>query len=309
MAVMPLFRPPSHKGGLFLPAKLKLLLSMVIFGTIGLLVRFIALSSQETALFRAVIAFLLLLVFRLFFQKEKQQLPQKKLLLLLIFSGAALGLNWVFLFEAYRYTSLSLATLSYYFAPVLVMLFSPFLFHEKTSPLQWACLLCSVFGLVLILISPDTWSGQSHSTGIFFGLTAAVFYAAVVLMNKAMKQLQALDRTFFQFFASLFVLLPYVVATGGFQIQTLPTSGLLALLVLGLLHTGVAYLLYFSSLSAVTGQEAALFSYVDPAIAIFLSIFLLHEPTSLFQLAGGCCILGATLVHELFSAKRQQSPS
>ena len=286
-------------------AKLKLLFAMVIFGTIGVFVRFILLPSQETAFYRALIAFVLLFAVRLLTQKEKKQALTKKQLLLLFCSGAALGLNWVFLFEAYRYTSLSLATLTYYFAPVIVMLLSPLLFREKTTRTQWICLLFSIGGLLLILASKDTLSGQNHTTGIICGFSAAVFYAIVILMNKSMHDLQSFDRTIFQFLFSIFILLPYVFFTGGFHITSLSGGGLLALLVLGLVHTGLAYVLYFSSLASVSGQEAALFSYVDPAITIFISIFFLHEPTSFLQILGGVCILGATLFHELYSLSKK----
>lgn len=280
-------------------AKLSLIVSMIIFGTIGLFVRNIDLSSGELALYRALLAILLI---GLYLMLSKQKIPFadiKKEIPLLLFSGMAMGINWILLFEAYRYTTVSVATLSYYFAPVIVILVCPFLFHEKMTLKQIICFIMSSVGLVLITGIGSLDGNQNHLLGILYGLGAAVFYATVILLNKFIKNVSGIFRTFLQFIAAAIILIPYVLFTGGFHFASLSGQGLLFLLIVGLLHTGITYCLYFSSLKELPGQKAAILSYIDPLVAVLISVILLNEPMTVPQIIGGLLILGFTLWNEI----------
>lgn len=285
-------------------ARLSLILAMAIFGTIGLFVRSISVSSAELALYRAVIAAILLSGYflvtktRLNLQSIRKELP------LLLLSGMAMGVNWILLFEAYKYTTVSVATLSYYFAPVIVTVACPLLFKEKMGPVQWVCFAMSTLGLALITGVGDLASGSSHLTGVAFGLGAAVFYATVMLLNKRIKGVTGLQRTYLQFLAAIVILLPYVLATGGFTLGTLDGAGWVNLMIVGCIHTGFAYCLYFPSLKELPGQETAILSYIDPLLACVLSVALLGESMTPVQLIGGALILGFTLLNELKPAKQ-----
>ncbi len=272
--------------------------SMVIFGTLGPFVRHIHLPSAELALYRAVMAAALIGVFLLI---RRQKLPLqniKKALVLLLFSGASLGINWILLFEAYKYTTVSTATLSYYFAPVIVTAVSPPLFRERLTVKQLICFVMSTLGLTLIT-GAGSLTGGRDLIGILFGLGAAVFYAAVVLLNKFIREVSGLHRTFLQFLAAIAVLLPYVAFTGGTNLGGLDGIGWASLLTVGILHTGAAYCLYFSSLKTLPGQKAAILSYIDPLVAVLVSVTVLAEPLTLSQAMGGMLILGFTLWNEL----------
>ena len=280
-------------------ARWMLVVSMVIFGTLAPFVRQISVSSGELALYRAVMAAILIGVFLLV---TKQKIPFasiKKELVLLLLSGMAMGFNWILLFEAYRYTTVSVATLSYYFAPVLVTLACPILFREKLTKKQILCFLGSTVGLVLITGIGDLNGGSSHLTGILFGLGAAVLYATVVLLNKFIKNVEGIHRTFLQFLAAILVLVPYVAMTSGVTLEQMNGIGWGCLLVVGLIHTGVTYCMYFSSLNHLSGQKAAILSYLDPLVAVVISVTLLQEPLTLVQGVGGLLILGFTLWNEL----------
>jgi len=277
--------------------------SMTIFGTIGLFVRNIPLPSGEIALYRAVMAAVLIGLVLLI---TKQKIPFraiKKELPLLVISGMAMGINWVLLFEAYRYTTVSVATLSYYFAPVIVTAVCPILFREKLTKRQILCFVMSTLGLVLI--TGIGGSGNNDLLGILLGLSAAVFYASVVLINKFIKNVEGIHRTFLQFLAAVLVLVPYVALTGGFHLTDLNLPGWSNLLIVGVLHTGITYCLYFSSLRDIPGQKAAILSYIDPLVAVLVSVVWLHEPMTLWQILGGSLILGFTLLNELSSTKKE----
>lgn len=284
-------------------ARLALIVSMVMFGTLGPFVRNIPLPSAELALYRAILAIVLIGVFllvtgqRIPFRSIKKETP------LLLFSGIAMGINWVLLFEAYKYTTVSTATLSYYFAPVIVTAVCPFLFKERLTARQIICFVMSTLGLVLITGLGGS-GGSDHFTGILFGLGAAVFYATVILLNKFIKQVAGIHRTFLQFLASLVVLLPYVLLTGGFHLGSVDGTGWVCLLVVGLVHTGITYCLYFSSLKELPGQKAAILSYIDPLVAVLVSVLFLQESMTLWQVIGGLLILGFTLWNEISPTKR-----
>ena len=283
-------------------ARMMLIVSMVVFGTIGLFVRQIGVTSGELALYRAVMAAVLLGGYFLITGQRIRLNEIRKELPLLLLSGMAMGINWIFLFEAYKYTSVSVATLSYYFAPVLVTLACPILFREKMSVKQWICFIMSTVGIVLITGIGDLNKGNSHLLGICFGLGAAVFYATVILLNKYIKGVAGIQRTFLQFLAAIIILVPYVLCTSGITVQSLDGSGWICLLIVGLLHTGVTYCLYFSSLKELPGQEAAILSYIDPLVAVLVSVFVLGEQMSAIQILGGVLILGFTLWNEVHNS-------
>lgn len=281
-----------------------LVTAMLIFGTLGLFVRNVPVSSGELALYRAILATGMIGLFLLVTRQPVPFAAIKKEVPLLLLSGAAMGFNWILLFEAYRYTTVSAATLSYYFAPVIVTVISPFLFREKLSLRQILCFVMSTVGIVMITATGDLSAGSNNLVGIAFGLGAAVLYATVILLNKFIKGVAGLHRTFLQFLAAIAVLIPYVAFSGAFSLGALDGMGWLNLLILGLVHTGVAYCLYFPALKDLPGQRAAILSYLDPLVAVLLSVTVLGEGMTTWQAVGGVLILGFTLWDALAPAGR-----
>ena len=281
-----------------------LVTAMLIFGTLGLFVRNVPVSSGELALYRAILATGMIGLFLLVTRQPVPFAAIKKEVPLLLLSGAAMGFNWILLFEAYRYTTVSAATLSYYFAPVIVTVISPFLFREKLSLRQMICFVMSTVGIVMITATGDLSAGSNNLVGIAFGLGAAVLYATVILLNKFIRGVAGLHRTFLQFLAAIAVLIPYVAFSGAFSLGALDGIGWLNLLILGLVHTGVAYCLYFPALKDLPGQRAAILSYLDPLVAVLLSVTVLGEGMTTWQAVGGVLILGFTLWDALAPAGR-----
>ena len=271
--------------------------SMVIWGTLAPFVRNISVSSGELALYRAVLAAALVGIFLLITGQRLSVGSVKKEIFLLLLSGGAMGFNWILLFEAFRFTTVSAATLSYYFAPVIVMAVCPLLFREKITGKQILCFVMSTAGLVLI--TGTAGGGSRDLLGILLGLGAAVLYATVMLLNKYIKGVTGLQRTFIQFLAAIIVLLPYVAFGSGFHLRELDSRGFRMLLIVGLVHTGINYCLYFSALRELPGQKVAILSYIDPLVAVLVSVIWLREPITAPQILGGGLILGFTLWSEL----------
>lgn len=279
-------------------SRIMLSVSMAIFGTLGLFTRNILLSSGELALYRAVLASGVILIY-LAASKQRMDLKViKKEIPLLLVSGIAMGINWILLFQSYKYTTISAATLSYYFAPVIVTIACPFLFHEKLTGKQIFCFCMSTVGLFLIIGIGNIGQGGNDLLGVLFGLGAAVFYAAVILLNKFIKNVAGVHRTLLQFFAAILILIPYVAGTGGMHLTELNASGWICLLTVGLVHTGITYCMYFSALKDLAGQETAILSYIDPLVAVLVSVLILGERMTFVQMLGGMFILGFTLWNE-----------
>jgi len=277
-------------------ARLGIIGSMLIFGTIGIFRRWTPLSSGVVALARAAVGTLVLALFMLIFRKKPDWQSIKRQWLPLVASGLLLGFNWIALFEAYNYTDVSVATLSYYMAPVIIVLASPLLFGEKLTVKSGLCVLCALLGMVLI--SGVMGEGITGLRGIVFGLAAAAMYASVVLINKRIHGISGLDRTLVQLFVSAVTILPYVLLTEKPGGEAFTGKVILLLIVMGVVHTGIAYLMYFSSVEKVPAQTAAVCSYIDPAASLILSAVLLGERMDEWGIIGTVLILGSAIVAE-----------
>ncbi len=282
-------------------AKLGLLTAMGIFGTVGIFVRFIPLPSATIAFFRAGLGLVFLLLFTAATRRRLDWKTAKAHLGVLFLSGVALGCNWILLFEAYRYTTVATATICYYLAPMFLLLASPLL-GERLTVRKLICILISLLGMVFV--SGVLQGGISGLTGILLGVAAAILYASVVLLNKRLQAVGAYDKTIIQLGTSAIVILPYILVSGGFDLTTamVPVNWLL-LAVVGIVHTGIAYSLYFGSIKNLNSQTIAVFSYLDPVISILLSALLLKESLDIYGVIGAVLILGSALYNELLEKK------
>ena len=288
-------------------AKLELIASMFIFGTIGIFVRHIPLPSSMIALVRGFVGAFFVLLFVYLKKSKLDNAAIRKNFVMLALSGAFIGINWILLFESYHYTTVATATLCYYMQPIFVILASPILLKEKLTPKKVICVLVALVGMVFVSGVLQTGiPALSEAKGILYGLGAALFYATVVLMNKKITNISAYDKTIMQLGMGAIVLSPYVMLTQDFATATLSmTPSLWALLLfVGLVHTGVAYALYFDSMKDLKAQTIAIFSYIDPIVAIILSALLLKESMGLYGVIGAVLVLGSTFISELPEKER-----
>jgi len=279
-------------------ARLSLIASMCIFGTIGLVRRYLPVPSGFLAMARGLLGALFLLALVHLRGNRLDRDAIRPMLSRLLLSGAMIGFNWILLFEAYRYTTVAIATLCYYMAPVFILITVPFVLHERLTLRKALCILAALLGMALV-------SGVSGSAGavdwrgILCGLGAAVLYACVVIVNKFIRYVPAYNKTIVQIVTAGAVLIPYVIVVEGFSEVHFTPTVVLMLLLTGLVHTGCAYALYFGSIDALSAQTLALLSYLDPVIAILLSALVLRERMTGAQAIGAILILCAAVVAEL----------
>lgn len=284
----------------------KIITTMLIFGSIGVFVKNIQLSSSEIALLRGAIGSVFLICISFLVKRSLSFSAIKNNLVLLALSGAAIGFNWIFLFEAYRYTTIANATVSYYFAPIFVMALVPIILKEKLTTVKVGSIIIAMLGLFLIVNNGGSSidGSYNHSVGILYGLLAAGLYASVVLMNKFIKDLSGYETTLIQLLVATIVLLPYVYIKDQLDFTDLDSQSIVLILILGVIHTGFAYFLYFGAIKELKGQTIAVLSYIDPISAVVIAAIFLGESMSLFQIIGGVLILGSTFLSEKLGEKR-----
>ena len=273
-------------------------LSMIIFGTIGVFRRFIPLPSDVLAFGRGVMGgVFLLLLLKIRGRKFAAAQVRGKAFPLLVLTGALIGFNWILLFEAYNYTTVAVATLCYYMQPMIVTLLSPLVLKEKLTGKQILCVLAAIFGMTLV---SGVFGGGSAGSplGAALGLGAAVLYASVVLLNKRITGVPVFEKTIIQLFSAAAAMVPYMALTGSLHTYELTAAGVALFLIVGVVHTGIAYALYFGSMEKLPARTCALMSYIDPVTAVILSALFLKEPVGAVGIAGTVLIIGAAILGE-----------
>lgn len=280
-------------------SKLQFISSMLIFGTIGLFRRMIPFPSSLIAASRGLIGTLFLILFLLTTHQKLNWTHIRKSLFPLLLSGTMMGFNWILLFESYNYTSVAVSTVCYYMAPVFVILASPVLFKTALTQKKIFCAITAFSGILLVSgIFTTDFTGLHEITGVLLGLGAAILYASVILINKKMSDIQAFDRTVMQLGTSAMVLFPYTLMTEDLSSLSLNGQTIILLLITGIVHTGIAYALYFISIKEMEPESIALYSYIDPMSAILFSAIFLQESIALIEIIGIVLILGSAVLSE-----------
>lgn len=292
-------------------AIVKVLIAMLLWGSIGVFVKNISLEPVEISFFRGIIGSVFLGIVLLIRIKNKKILEQdndldslenqdkkqsKKSIIILIISGMAIGFNWVFLFNSYNYITVANATIIYYLAPVIVIFVSPIFLKEKLTLKKVIAVICAMIGLILIVKSGSSNANVDLTKGIINAFAAACLYASVIILNKFIKNVDDYTKTFIQLFMASMVLLPWVIYRNTVVFDS--AKSIILISVLGIAHTGIAYCLYFSSMKDLKAQSIAILGYIDPVSSVVFSIFLLKEPFSVYQLIGGVIILLSAVVAE-----------
>ena len=280
-------------------ASLKLISSMTIFGTIGLAVRWLPLSRGMTASLRGFIGCAVILLFMLAVRKRPDVKAIKRNLFPLLLSGAFIGVNWIMLFEAYSFTTVATATLCYYVAPAFVILASPTVLGEKISLKKGICVLGALLGMFFVsgLVGGDL-PASYELLGVALALGAALFYAAITLVNKKMTDISSYDTAVVQLFVAATIILPYSLIAEDNSGITVDFRLIILVLAIGAIHTGLAYVLYFSSVGELEAGSLAALSYIDPLVAIFVSLIILGEPMEWSGWVGALLILISTLISQ-----------
>ena len=290
----------TAKGRIYIVA------AMVIFGTVGIFSKKIPLPSGTVALARSIIGLLFLAVLMLAMRRRPSVAAIKKNLVYLVFSGVCLGLNWLLFFAACRATTVPTATLAYYLAPAIMVVGSVLIFKERITVPRALAVLAAILGMVLASGALEGGAEGVTVRGIILGAIAAVLYASVVLINKAMRDINVLDKTACQFAVASFVLLPYSLIAEKPSLAEVEASTVIFLLLIGILHTGLAYALYFGSIGKLSPTSVGMLGYIDPIVSVAVSVAIFSEPISVGAIIGAVLIIGASAFSELPAKVRKE---
>ena len=273
--------------------KVKFILAMLIFGSIGIFIKNIQLPSQAIVQWRTIIGSIFLLFIFIGKGKKIDIESIKKNIIPLIIAGIVLGANWAFMFQAFQYTSVGVVTLLYYSAPIIVFFLSPIIFKEKIRLRQLLGITAAIIGMLIINSVSKIENGLS--LGIVYGLVSALFYAALMISNKFIRDVDGISNTFIQLFVAMIVMTSYIFITTKRLIYIPEGQDILLIAIVGIVHTGIAFYMYISSMQELKGQNISILSYIDPSSALIFAFVFLGEKLTPSQILGAVLILGGTL--------------
>ena len=277
----------------------KHLFSLLLFGSNGIVASRIALTSYEIVFLRCLLGSLLLGALVLAARKPLELFWEKRSALLITASGIAMGASWMFLYEAFTQIGVSFATLTYYCGPVILVALSPLLFGESLTRLKLAALAMVAAGAVLL---NGPLAGGASLWGLFCGVMAAFCYVAMVTFNKKAKGVSGMENTLLQLVAALGTVTLFLLWKQGLSLDV-AAGDWPYVLVLGLLNTGYACWLYFSSIGRLPVQTVAVCGYVEPLSAVLFSVILLGESMSAWQALGAVLIFSGAVLSQMPRSK------
>ena len=182
--------------------------------------------------------------------------------------------------------------------PTIVILLSPIVFRERLDAKRLACAFAAIVGMLFVSGVLSGGAGQVHIGGILFGLGAAAFYATVIILNKKIVVGDIYAKTIIQLAGAALVMIPYVLLTEGVPDLSMSAAGVGTVLLVGIVHTGITYALYFGSMQRLRAQTVAVLSYIDPVFALLLSAAVLHESLTPLGIVGAVLIIGSAIISE-----------
>ncbi len=279
---------------------LKYFISVFLYGTLGFFLAFIDVNSEFVVFCRGTFGCLFILVL-LAIKKQKLDIEAiKKNFIYLVICGISLGLNEIFLFMGYKY-AVSLASLGNYTAPITIIILSAILYKDKLSIKQVLCILASFIGIVCLTgVFSDN---NSDIRGLIFGLCGSIGFVTLVFMNKKLKDIGPYDKTIVQLLFSSFTTLPLIFINESYLISY-DIKTISILLMLGIIHTGFAYCLYFDSINTLSPIKIAIIGYVEPVMSVLIGALFLNESMDTYAIVGTLLILGSAIISELISTKK-----
>jgi len=219
---------------------------------------------------------------------ERRQWP------LVLVSGICLVVNWLALFEAFHRTSIGFATIIYHLQPFWIVLIGGLFLKEALSRhrIGWVCL--AFLGLILTVLPKlgDMQADRNWLIGVGLALVASLFYAATTLTTRAVKGVRPDVLSAVHCLIGCVAFLPFLnlgALQGG-------DAGMWGWLVgLGVIHTGIVYVLLYSAYPKVPTTVIAAAAFLNPAVALLSDFLVFGRSITPMQSAGLVLILLAGL--------------
>ncbi|MGB1237356.1 MAG: DMT family transporter [Pseudomonadales bacterium] len=262
--------------------------AMLISASIGLVVSQLTLGAIEIVFFRCAIGAICLLAYVLLFERRGWCLDPSELRYTLI-AAVFLVFNWVFLFSAFKATSITVAVSIYYLAPIFITLYGMLVLKEGTSAMKIATIALAFAGALLVSGLADRQALALSVSGALYALLAALLYAGLVILAKNIKRAKPAHTALLQTVTGTLILLLFIDLSW----QQLLTLNWSALLLIGAVHTAAMYILFFYGVANSPVSLVALLGFIDPMIAVLLDFTLLDASLSWQQWLGAGLIFAA----------------
>jgi drug/metabolite transporter (DMT)-like permease len=262
--------------------------AMMILGTIGWFVVRSEQPALDVVFWRCVFGAATLLIVCASLGLFRAHLTLRKIGIASI-GGVAIVLNWVLLFSAYKYASITVATAIYNTQPFMLIGFGALLFEEKPNRSKFTWLGMAFIGLLLITFTKSemTGLGSHFALGVVMALGAAFFWAVASVSTKSLSGTPPHLIALIQVCIGMVMLVPFTHFTA--LPQSLETWAMLA--TVGIVHTGLMYILMYSAVQKLPTHLQGVLSFLYPVVAILVDVLALGHRLQLFQVLGAALIL------------------
>ncbi len=272
---------------------LSIVFAIILWSSLGIIIRLSGAPVIVLILYAALISAVLTGT-GLLKPEYRRGMPKGRGLLPFLVLGPLSLLNTFSFFYAYRYTSIANAVLTHYTAPIFVAFLAPVFLRERLTGRTLLAVGISTAGLWLLLglsggeFLEKALSGDRETGGILAGLLSGLAYAVLIIVFRVFSQnAHPVVMTFFQNSVITLVLLPFK------GMPAISISTILVVLVMGIVHSTIAPILYFRGMAKVTANRAAILGYLEPVCAIILGTLFPGERMGLQSIIGGAMILGS----------------
>lgn len=275
---------------------LYIVIAMIMWSFLGIIIKSTVIDVDELILFSAAISSFILLSYILL-NNYRMLLINSSLLISIYFISIIGLINTFTFFYAYKHTTVALAVLTHYTAPFFVVILAAIFLKEKITLMIVLSIISAALGMYLILdlsieeILRQVSARDSHTIGILSGLLSGFFYAVlIILFKKLLNKIDVLPLTAIQNSFVAITLIPF------FDMPTNIASILPSILMLGIVQSTIAPLIYLKGIKQVRANTAAILGYIEPLSAIMLGIVFLGESLEPITIVGGLLILVSGLL-------------
>ncbi|WP_299849432.1 DMT family transporter [uncultured Roseovarius sp.] len=273
---------------------LKMIAAMVLAGSIGVFV----VESGEPALtvvfFRCLIGGGTLLLYCLIAHPKILYKLTRRTFFLMCLSGLTMAANWLLFFMAYSHASISMVTTVYHVYPFVLLFASAMLFHEKITLPSFAWAALAFAGVALVAMGGNN-GAVMDVTGLALTMAAMTCYAITLLITKYLSNSPTDLLSVVQLLVGAILLLP-LAGMDGLRIGA---DSWKYLLVIGVVHTALLYMLLYGAVQSLDTNRVAILSFLYPLTALIFDVLVYDVRPGTAQILGLAAIIIAVLGERL----------
>ncbi|MGT3184309.1 DMT family transporter [Yersinia enterocolitica] len=267
----------------------EMIAAMLISGTVGWPVIASGQPAVTVVFWRCVFGAFAMFIACVMLGLLKRGVLTRQHIAIAIIGGITLVLNWVLLFGAYSYASISVATVTYHTQPFMLVGLGVLFFGEKLTANVLGWLLVAFGGMLFIIIGQQgaITLGSDYLIGVVMALGAAFMYAITAAIIKRLKGLPPHLIVLIQLLVGAILLAPFV----RWSDFPLPGSTWGLLLIIGVIHTGLMSSLLYGAIQKIPTSLVGALSFIYPVVAIFVDWLVFGHRLSVMQMVGASAIL------------------